>query len=118
MALVPRGASGTDVPAYAAAARAQELDGLPPTLLLVGDPTGSSTRTSLRHRLTHAGVPTEVHVYPAAPHGFDLVAPEAATSVAATADAERWLAGVWGAGMTTGTGDGAVAGCARPARTT
>jgi acetyl esterase/lipase len=90
------GASGTDVPAYAAAARAQELDGLPPTLLLVG---GSDRffdeDLSYATRLTHAGVPTEVHVYPAAPHGFDLVAPEAATSVAATADAERWLADVF-----------------------
>jgi triacylglycerol lipase len=41
----------------------------------------------------HAGVPTELHVYPGAPHGFRLAA---GTRLAERAgrDADAWLRGV------------------------
>ena len=76
-----------------AGARRTDLAGLPPTylaaaaldLLVVED-------LEYAQRLIEAGVPTEVHVAPAAVHGFDLMAPEAAVSrrfTAAKVDALR-----------------------------
>ena len=43
-------------------------------------------------RLRHAGVPTELHVYPGAPHGFDGLAPGTAIARRANRDIEEWLA--------------------------
>jgi acetyl esterase/lipase len=42
-------------------------------------------------RLNQAGVPTELHVYPGAPHGFTLFA-DAPVAQQAGRDATRWLA--------------------------
>jgi hypothetical protein len=39
----------------------------------------------------HAGVPTEFHVYPGCPHGFETVAPDAAVSQRATPNRMRRL---------------------------
>ena len=71
--------AGTDgVDAYAAPARAADLSGLPPTYIDVGE------LDSLRDedvdyalRLLRAGVPTELHVYPGAYHGWEVFAPGA-----------------------------------------
>ncbi|WP_426574498.1 alpha/beta hydrolase [Aquihabitans sp. McL0605] len=83
---------GDDVPAYAAPARAERLDGLPPTLVLVGAADRFFDEdVTYATRLIHAGVPTDVQIYAGAPHGFDLVAPESTTSLAAVGEAERWL---------------------------
>jgi acetyl esterase/lipase len=84
---------GADVPAYAAAARATDLAGLPPTLISVGAIDGFSDEDiDFAVRLRHAGVPVELHVYPGAPHGFDALAPTSATAVRAATDMEEWLA--------------------------
>lgn len=51
--------------------RATDLSGLPPTFLSVGDMdlfVGEDLRFA--RQLIHDGVPTELHVYPGAPHGF------------------------------------------------
>jgi acetyl esterase/lipase len=72
---------GGDVPAYAAPARATDLAGLPAALIAVG--TADVFRDEdidYARRLLEAGVPTELHVYPGAPHGFEMLA--AASSVA------------------------------------
>jgi acetyl esterase/lipase len=42
-------------------------------------------------RLSRAGVPTELHVYPGAPHGFGLF-PDLHAARQAARDAEDWLA--------------------------
>ncbi len=75
-----------EAPAYAAPARAADLSDLPPTFLLVGelDPFRDENVEYAR-RLIEAGVPTELHVYPGAYHGFEVLAPDARVSRAALA---------------------------------
>jgi acetyl esterase/lipase len=83
---------GPDVPAYAAAARVTDLGGLPPTLITVGGADGFlDENVDYAMRLTHAGVETELRVYPGATHGFDSIAPHAGVTQRAKADIEVWL---------------------------
>jgi acetyl esterase/lipase len=70
-----------DVPIYAAPTRAQDLSGLPPAFVATGDlDLFLDEDLEYAQRLLQAGVPTELHVYPGAFHGFDLLAPHAAVS--------------------------------------
>ncbi|MDH7639093.1 alpha/beta hydrolase fold domain-containing protein [Sphingomonas oryzagri] len=63
----------SDIPAYAAAARAEDLSGLPPTFLATGAlDLFVDEDISYAARLIRAGVSTELHVYPGAFHGFDI----------------------------------------------
>ncbi|MBZ5715529.1 alpha/beta hydrolase [Nannocystis pusilla] len=63
-----------DVSPYAAAARATDLSRLPPTYISVGAlDLFFEEDVEYARRLTRAGVPTELHVYPGAFHGFDLL---------------------------------------------
>lgn len=56
-----------DVPIYAAAARCADLRGLPPAFVSVGSNDGAHDEAvDYAVRLNRAGVPTELHVYPAA----------------------------------------------------
>jgi acetyl esterase/lipase len=65
---------GPDVSPYAAAARAERLEGLPPTFINVGAlDLFLEEDLEYARRLTRAGVPTELHVYPGAFHGFSMV---------------------------------------------
>jgi acetyl esterase/lipase len=85
-----------DVPADAAPARAIELSGLPSTFIGVG--TADCLRDEsidFAARLCRAAVPTELHVYAGAVHGFDMFA---GTAVARTAarDSADWLARQFG----------------------
>lgn len=61
-------------PKYAAPLRTDNLEGLPPALILVGD-VDLFLEEDLAYatRLIQAGVPTEVHVYPGGVHAFDLL---------------------------------------------
>jgi acetyl esterase/lipase len=80
------------VPGYAAAARADDLAGLPPTFICVGAlDCFSDEDIEYATRLRHAGVPTELHVYPGAPHGFDAFAPNTTVARQANQDMENWL---------------------------
>lgn len=85
------GRHGTDVPPYAAPARATALGGLPPTFVAVGGIDGLRDEdVDYALRLSRAGVPTELHVYPGAPHAFQVV--EAATvSRRALRIQDEWL---------------------------
>jgi acetyl esterase/lipase len=66
---------GGDVPAYAAPARATDLTGLPPALVIVGGADGFRDEDiEYALRLNQAGVPTELHVLPGAPHGVQFFA--------------------------------------------
>ena len=83
---------GPDVPPYAAAARATDLVGLPAALIAVGAVDGFVDEDiDYALRLNQAGVPTELHVYPGGPHGFDSMAPTSALAGRARRDIEEWL---------------------------
>lgn len=84
---------GTDrVPYTAAAARAEDLSGLPAAFVSVGAVDGFLDEdVDYALRLNHAGVPTELHVYPGACHGYQLaVGSEIARQ--SRRDVEDWLA--------------------------
>jgi acetyl esterase/lipase len=84
--------TGGDVPIYAAAARATDLGGLPPALITVGALDGFLDEdVDYAMRLTHAGVPTELRVYPGGPHGFDALMPGTRLARRARRDMEEWL---------------------------
>ncbi len=66
---------------YAAPARAENLAGLPPTFIDVGElDLFRDEDIQFAARLIQAGVPTELHVYPGAYHASEVFAPEAALS--------------------------------------
>ncbi|HEY1349810.1 MAG TPA: alpha/beta hydrolase [Ktedonobacteraceae bacterium] len=74
-ALLGREPGAPDVSPYAAAARAEHLEGLPATYLCVGSlDLFLEENLEYARRLMRAGVPTELHVYPGAFHGFNMVA--------------------------------------------
>ncbi|MGQ0624079.1 MAG: alpha/beta hydrolase [Sporichthyaceae bacterium] len=89
-ALLGDAAGGAVVPACAAPARALDLAGLPPAYLVVGD-IDIFAREDLAYaaRLSAAGVPTEFHLLPGAPHAYDFLAPEAGISKRTWADIDR-----------------------------
>ncbi|MET0379919.1 MAG: alpha/beta hydrolase [Spongiibacteraceae bacterium] len=81
-----------DVSAYAAPARADNLQGLPPAFIAVGtlDPFLDEDIEYAR-RLSQFGVLTELHVYPGAFHGFDAMAPNSVLSKRAMRDFDTAL---------------------------
>ena len=94
--------AGPDVAIYAAAARAEDLSGLPPTLMSVGALDGFSDEDiDYAVRLRHAGVPVELHVYPGMPHGFDALLPDLAQSRRARRDMGEWLTRILDGGRST-----------------
>jgi acetyl esterase/lipase len=83
-----------DLSPYAAAARAEDLSGLPPTLIAVGGADGFvDENLAYAQRLNEAGVATDCHVYAGAAHGFDSLAPSAQVSRRANQDINLWLSG-------------------------
>lgn len=84
---------GTGSPTqYAAAARATDLSGLPPTYLDVGDLDIFCDETvAYAGALMRAGVETELHVHRGAMHGFDLFVPGSGVASRAHADRIRVL---------------------------
>jgi len=90
--LLGKAPGGADVDPYAAASRATDLKGLPPTYLAVGAlDLFLDENPDYALRLTRAGVPTELHVYPGAYHGFQA-APEARVTLTAKRDSWDALA--------------------------
>lgn len=66
---------------YSAPARAEDLSGLPPTFIDVGEmDMFRDEDITFANRLMQAGVATEFHVYPGAYHASEIFAPEAALS--------------------------------------
>lgn len=81
--LLGREPGGSDVSPYAAAARAEHLEGLPPTFINVGAlDLFLEEDLEYARRLMRAGVPTELHVYPGAYHGFRMLADAQVTQTA------------------------------------
>jgi acetyl esterase/lipase len=91
-AYLGRDGGGAGVSPYAAAARATDLTNLPPTYISVGTlDLFVDENIEYAQRLIQAGVPTELHVYPGAFHGFDLFAPSARVSKQFKADRDNAL---------------------------
>ena len=81
-----------DIPPYAAASRATDLGGLPPGYILVGTIDGFHDEdVDYAVRLNQAGVPTELHVYAGAPHGFDNMMTGAPVAKRARRAMNEWL---------------------------
>ena len=90
---VCRGASRRrGVSPYAAPTRATDLSGLPPTYIAVGTlDVFLDEDIDYARRLTEAGVPTELHVYPGLFHGSDIFVATAASSVRFITDRDAAL---------------------------
>lgn len=83
--LLAREPGSPDVSPYAAAARAVDVSGLPPTYISVGGlDLFLEENIAYADRLNRAGVPVEFHLYPRAYHGFYR-----ATNARVTKQAER-----------------------------
>jgi acetyl esterase/lipase len=83
-----------DIPYTAAPGRAtvDELRGLPPAFVSVGSVDGFLDEdVDYALRLNRAGVPTELHVYPGACHGYQM-AQQCEITRQSTRDVEDWLA--------------------------
>ena len=73
--MLGRAPGGEGVSCYASAARAESVGGLPPTYIAVGAlDLFLDENVDYAQRLLAAGIATELHVYPAAFHGFDMMA--------------------------------------------
>jgi acetyl esterase/lipase len=84
--LLGRPPGGEGISPYAAPARADSLAGLPPAFIYVGAlDLFVDEDIAYAQRLMRAGVPTELHVYPGAYHGFEI-APDAAVTRQAARD--------------------------------
>ena len=72
--LLGQAPGGPDVSPYAAAARASDLSGLPPSYIMTGTlDLFLEEDIEYARRLLRAGVPTELHVFPGGMHGFDIL---------------------------------------------
>jgi triacylglycerol lipase len=90
--LLGQAPGGPDVSPYAAAARAEDLSGLPPTFLSTGSlDLFLEEDLEYARRLMRAGVPVELHVYPGGFHAFN-VAPDAEVARQARRDSKLALA--------------------------
>ena len=73
-ALLGQPPGSPDVSPYASPARAEDLAGLPPTFISTGAlDLFVEEDMEYARRLIRAGVPTELHVYAGAPHGFSAL---------------------------------------------
>jgi acetyl esterase/lipase len=83
---------GAGVSPYAAAARETDLRGLPPAYLSVGTrDLFVDEDIAYAQRLVAAGVPAELHVYPGAFHGAEVLVPTATLSRRMVADQDEAL---------------------------
>jgi acetyl esterase/lipase len=86
------GIPGDDIPGYAVPARAENLTGLPPALIAVGNLDGLMDEDiDYARRLITAGVPTDLHVFADGTHAFDSMMPDTAVAQRAGRALEDWL---------------------------
>jgi triacylglycerol lipase len=91
-------ARGASVPATAAPARARNLRGLAPAFVAVGDVDGFLDEdVEYALRLSRAGVPTELHVYPGVIHGGFVPRPATPRTRQFLRDTYAAVAGAFGA---------------------
>jgi triacylglycerol lipase len=101
-AYLGREPGGDGVPAYAAPARAADLAGLPPTYVSCGAlDLFADENMQYARRLVAAGVPTELHIYPGAFHGYEFAA-QARVSIASEGERRLALARAFGISLDAG----------------
>jgi len=84
--LLGKPAGSDDVSPYASPARAEDLSGLAPAFIIIGDlDLFVDESIEYAQRLAAAGVPTELHILPGAVHGTQFFLPTAEVSM-------RWKA--------------------------
>jgi acetyl esterase/lipase len=77
---------------YAAPSRMVDLRGVAPASILVGElDLFRDEGITYAQRLMQAEVPTELHVYPGAPHGFESMAPDSSIARGFVADRDAIL---------------------------
>ncbi len=87
-----RPAGSPNVPAYFAAARRENLTGLPPTWITAGDiELFYEEDRRYAARLLEAGIPCHFHVTPRAPHCFEVAVPQASLTREMHLSAYRFL---------------------------
>lgn len=85
-------AGALNLPPYAAAARRTDLAGLPPAWISTGDiELFYDEDCRYAERLQQAGVPCQLHVTTGAPHGFEVLVPNAPVAQAMFLSAYRFL---------------------------
>jgi acetyl esterase/lipase len=78
---------GEDIPVYAAPARVESVAGLPPAWIGVGAlDVFRDEDIEYASRMLAAGIPVELHVYPGAPHGFEMIVPHSGVAQACQRD--------------------------------
>jgi acetyl esterase/lipase len=83
---------GEDIPGYAVPARAEDLAGLPPAFIAVGNLDGLMDEDiDYARRLVMAGVPTDLQVFADGAHAFDSMMPGTAVAQRAGRVLEDWL---------------------------
>ena len=98
-AYLGREPGGDGVSAYAAPARAADLAGLPPTYISCGAlDLFADENMQYARRLVAAGVPTELHIYPGAFHGYEFAA-QARVSIASERERRVALARAFGSSL-------------------
>ncbi|KAH6714126.1 Alpha/Beta hydrolase protein [Leptodontidium sp. 2 PMI_412] len=90
--LLGEGRYKQDVSIYAAPSRAKDVTGLPPTFIDVGEcEIFRDECVAYASKLWTSGVSTELHVWPGAFHGFDMVVPNTSLSVIARRTRNEWV---------------------------
>jgi len=80
------------IPAYAAPARSPDYSRLPPAFIDVGSAElFRDEAIAFAQEVWKAGGEAELHVWPGGTHGYDVVAPSAAISIATTRARLRWI---------------------------
>ncbi|KAL3447611.1 Alpha/Beta hydrolase protein [Aspergillus insuetus] len=88
---------GDDVDELVSPSRAEDLAGVAPAFIDVGEAeVFRDEAVAYASTLWKGGVSAELHVWPGCWHGFDMLAPEAAVSRAATAAKMDWIRRVLG----------------------
>ncbi|WP_433794567.1 alpha/beta hydrolase [Actinoplanes sp. CA-252034] len=92
-----RDREGREPPRYAVPARREDLTGLPPAWIGVGDvDLFHDEDVAYADRLRAAGVPATFHAVPGAPHGFEAWAPNTTISRDFVRTGREWLSGFAG----------------------
>ena len=81
-----------DMPAYSVPARREDLSGLPPSWMCVGEvDLFYQEDCAYAERLRAAGVPCELHIAPQTPHAYDFIAPDSSVTKATMQDCYRFI---------------------------